>query len=256
MPRQARIKSSTGIYHVMIRGINKEKIFEKDVYKGKSLKIIREIKEEIDFSIIAYCIMDNHMHLLIQANENNLTEVMMKLDVKYAMYYNYFEERYGHVFQNRFKSEVVEDKKYLLCALRYIHNNPVKANMVDNIVKYNWSSVSDYIDEKSEIVSEKYLKWIMSLFKDKDEFIKFHNNFDDNLYLDIKEEQTENIQNIVSHVIEQYAKELGIDKSQFNHEHKENIAKKLLRYEYIAQKLIAEVCNLSQYKISEINKKL
>ena len=94
MPRQARIKSSTGIYHIMIRGINKEQIFNSGVLKNKVIEIIKSIREDIEFDVIAYCIMDNHLHLLIKAEEDKLETLMKKLNVKYAMHYNKIEKRY------------------------------------------------------------------------------------------------------------------------------------------------------------------
>ncbi|MBP1926362.1 REP element-mobilizing transposase RayT [Sedimentibacter acidaminivorans] len=100
MPRQARMKSSTGIYHIMIRGINKEQIFNRVVHKNKIIEIIKNIREDIEFDVIAYCIMDNHIHLLIKADEDKLETLMKKLNIKYAIYYNKIEKR--HRKQGRF----------------------------------------------------------------------------------------------------------------------------------------------------------
>ena len=152
MARQARIKSSSGIYHVMIRGINKEKVFLNDFYKAKLIKIIKEIKEEIEFSIIAYCIMDNHFHLLVKDNDDYLAVIMKEVCVKYAMFYNKLQDRYGYVFQNRFRSEAVENERYLLGVLRYIHNNPIKASITKSLYDYKWSSFNDYINYYTQIL--------------------------------------------------------------------------------------------------------
>jgi len=173
--RQARIISNSGIYHIMIRGINKEKIFKNEIYKTKILEIIKEIKDEIEFFIIAYCIMDNHMHLLIQADEDNLATVMKKINVKYAMYYNRLEKRYGYVFQGRFRSEAVEDDRYMLGVIRYIHNNPVKAKISKNISEYKWSSAKDYLNENTDIINDNYPNEVLRLFNNKNEFMQFHN---------------------------------------------------------------------------------
>lgn len=139
---------------------------------------MEEIMLDIDFDIIVYCIMDNHLHLMIKVDCDKLEILMKKLNIKYAMHYNKVEKRYGHVFQNRFKSEAVDDDKYLLGALRYIHNNPVKARMVNNILDYKWSSANDYFYSKNGVVAEKYLKEILHIFKDKNEFLTFHNKED------------------------------------------------------------------------------
>jgi len=257
MPRQARTISNSGIYHIMIRGINKEQIFKNETYKMKMKEIIKEIIEEVEFYVIAYCIMDNHMHLLIEAEVNALTKAMKKLNVKYAMYYNYSEKRYGHVFQDRFRSEAVEDDEYMLGVLRYIHNNPVKAKIADNILKYSWSSANDYATQNSDIINIKYLKEIFNMFKNKDEFIKFHYIEDDNLYIDTKEEKEENIQSIISKLIENHMNENQIvDQQQVTLDQKEELAKKLLSVDIISYREIAELCSLTVSRVSEIKNKI
>jgi len=257
MSRQARIISNSGIYHIMIRGINKEKIFKNEIYKIKILEIIKEIKEEIEFAIIAYCVMDNHMHLLIHASEDNLANVMKKINVKYAMYYNRLEKRYGYVFQNRFRSEAVEDDRYMLGALRYIHNNPVKAGISRTIFDYHWSSANDYINENTDIINNNYINEILGLFNNKNKFIQFHNLYDDNLYIDTKEEELKNIQEIIQSTIEQYAsKYCIIDKNQISQKQKEELAIKLLSLNITTIKEIATLCNLPTYSVSELKNKL
>ncbi|MBP1926363.1 REP element-mobilizing transposase RayT [Sedimentibacter acidaminivorans] len=257
MPRQARIKSSTGIYHIMIRGINKERIFSRVVHKNKIIEIIKNIRDDIEFDVIAYCIMDNHLHLLIKADEDKLETLMKKLNIKYAIYYNKIEKRYGHVFQDRFRSEAVESDKYLLGALRYIHNNPVKAGLTKNILDYPWSSAKDYSNMYSEIVIDKYIKEIANLFRNENEFLSFHSINDDNLYIDTKEEESENTRNIVNNLIEKFVIEYGIiDQSQTTIDKREELAEKLIKLNIISYREIAEICNLSFYKVSEIGKKL
>lgn len=98
------------------------------------MAIMKGIITDIDYSIIAYCIMDNHLHLLMKVDYDKLEILMKRLNIKFAMHYNKIKKRYGHVFLDRLISEAVEDDKYLLGALRYIHNNPVRARMVNNIL--------------------------------------------------------------------------------------------------------------------------
>lgn len=257
MARHARKISSTGIYHIMLRGINKEQIFQKSYYKTKILKLLKEIKEEIDFSVIAYCVMDNHLHLLAKVGDEDLKIIMKKLNVKFALYYNRYEERYGYVFQDRFKSEAVEDEKYLFGVLRYIHNNPVKAALSDSIINYQWSSTKEYFNKNTDLIDENYMNEILSRFKTKDDFFNFHKSFDDNLYLDTKEEQSINIHLIVQHEIEQYVNYHGIsDQKQMTLEMKEELAKKLIKRNLIPIKKVAELCNLPYKQVLVINNEL
>lgn len=255
MARHARNISSTDIYHIMLRGINKEQIFLKSYYKVKILDILKETKGQIDFSVIAYCVMDNHLHLLAKISNEDLKEIMKKVNVKFALYYNRLEERYGYVFQDRFKSEAVEDERYLLGALRYIHNNPVKAGLSYNIADYKWSSANEYINGTKVLVDEKYIDEISGYFKNKKEFIDFHNSFDENLYLDTKEEETINIQSIIQNEIEKFASYYGItDQNQITLEMKEELANKLIGHKLITVKEVASLCGLSYKHVLEISK--
>ena len=130
----------------MVQGINKEYIFKKDRYINKYLQLLNEkiYKEEI--KIVAYCIMNNHAHLLIKVDDiKNLSIYMQKVNTVYAKYYNYMEKnRVGYVFRDRFKSEPILNRRQLIQCIKYIHRNPVKANMVQNEEEYQYSSYSNY----------------------------------------------------------------------------------------------------------------
>jgi hypothetical protein len=151
---------------------------------------------------------------------------MKRLNIKIAMHYNKVNKSYGHVFQDRFKSEAVENEKYLLAVLRYIHNNHVWAGMVNNILDYKWSSANNYFYSKSGVVSERYLNEILHMFKDKNEFLTFHNTEDQNVYVNTKEEENNKIRDITNSLIGEFIVENKLDgKSNFNLCEKENFAK-------------------------------
>ena len=141
MPRLARECLETSIFHVMVQGIKKEYIFKNDRYIRRYLKIINE-KLNDDIEIIAYCIMNNHAHLLIKTEKiEELSKYMQRVNTNYAKYYNYTEgDSIGYVFRNRFKSEPILDKRQLIQCVKYIHQNPVKANMVKKASEYEFSS--------------------------------------------------------------------------------------------------------------------
>ena len=243
MPRQPRVYSRTDIYHIMIRGINKEKIFIKGIYKSKLLNIIQEISEEVDFNLIAYCVMNNHLHLLIKANNHELTTFMRKLNIKYAMYYNKAEDRYGHVFQDRFRSEAVEDEEYLFGVLRYIHNNPIKAGITHNMLDYKWSSADDYVKHESDIISDIYLGKILRLFGSTKKFIDFHKLDDNIVYIDTKEEENENIQSIINKVTKNFINKYQFtDIKQIKQHQKEELAEELIKLNVCTLKEIALQC--------------
>ena len=257
MPRQPRVYSKTDIYHVMIRGINKEKIFTKGIYKSKLLNIIQEISEEVDFNLIAYCVMNNHLHLLIKAGNYELTKFMKKLNIKYAMYYNKAEDRYGHVFQGRFRSEAVEDEEYLFGVLRYIHNNPVKAGFTHSMLDYKWSSADNYVKQESDIISDVYLSEILHMFGTTKNFIDFHNLDDNVVYIDTKEEEYGKKQSVINNVTKEFVNKYQFtDVKQINQHKKEELAEALIKLNVCTLKEIALQCNLSITVVSDLYKKL
>lgn len=147
MPRAARQKSNTGIYHVMLRGINRQIIFEDNEDYQKYLQTLKEFQGKSGYEIYAYCLMDNHIHLLIKETSEDLGIVFRRLGASYVYWYNWKYGRRGHLFQDRYKSEIVEADNYFLTVLRYIHQNPYKAGIVKNISDYPWSSYREYIRE-------------------------------------------------------------------------------------------------------------
>lgn len=156
MPRQARKESGTGIYHVMLRGINRQDIFEDAVDYMRMLRCMQQMLEQHDdlgnrllplCMFYAYCLMSNHVHLLLRVNQEDIGSTIKHLTVMYAMYYNQKYSRSGHVFQDRFKSEPVNDMACFVTLLRYIHQNPTKAGMVSKVGDYDWCSWKEYTGE-------------------------------------------------------------------------------------------------------------
>lgn len=145
MVRTARGKSGSGIYHVMLRGINRQIIFDKDKDRERFLETISSYKEMCKYKIYAYCLMDNHAHLLMQETSELIGQSLQRICGSYVFWYNRDKDRVGHLFQERFKSEIVDNDAYFLTVLRYIHQNPLKAGLVNKIEQYHWSSYHNYI---------------------------------------------------------------------------------------------------------------
>ncbi len=142
--RSARKKCESGIYHVMVRGINKQDIFLFDADRLRFLEILRDCKQICGFELYAYCLMRNHVHLLIKEKDEPLDLIMKRIGSRYVGWYNRRHGRSGHLFQDRFCSECVETDEYFLTVLRYIHQNPVKAGICQRCEQYKWSSFGDY----------------------------------------------------------------------------------------------------------------
>lgn len=136
MPRSARNKSSTGIYHIILRGINKQRIFEDNEDNRKFLETIKTHQETSEYQIYAYCLMSNHVHLLMKEGNENLGMAFRRIGASYVYWYNWKYNRRGHLFQDRYRSEAVETDEYFLTVLRYIHQNPIKAGITKEIHSY------------------------------------------------------------------------------------------------------------------------
>lgn len=153
MPRIPRKSSRSGVYHVMLRGNNKQMIFEYENDYLKFQQLLYQKSHPIDSDgsplspcclLYAYCLMPNHIHLLIQEKEECLSEVIKSVATSYAQYYNLRYEHCGHLFQGRFRSEPVDDWDYFETLLRYIHQNPVSGGLVSKAIDYEWSSWREY----------------------------------------------------------------------------------------------------------------
>lgn len=166
MPRQKRQKSETGIYHVILRGINKQIIFEDVEDYKKLLGTIESYKKKCGFKIYAYCLMGNHIHLLIEVGSESLGCIFRKIGSKYVLWYNKKYQRSGHLFQGRFKSEVVENEQYFFTLLRYIHQNPVKGQIVKHVKDYPWTSYEAYMKGSGLCDTQRVIEYL-SLDLDK-----------------------------------------------------------------------------------------
>lgn len=188
MATQRRQKSTTGFYHVVVKGINKEKIFNMQREKLYLKKIILKYLNDLEVEIYSYCIMSNHAHFIIRAEVEVLSLFMAKVLAEYASYYNFKHHRNGHVFQNRFMSECIENERYFWTCLRYIHLNPVKAAMVKNPVRYKYSSMVDYKTEATGLLHEKAISLYKKHFYDYSEFEEFHKLRSTELFIDYSED--------------------------------------------------------------------
>ena len=129
----------------MMRGINRQRIFEDESDSERFLEVLASYKETCGYELLGYCLMGNHVHILMRVGAEPLQIVMRRIAAKYVYWYNVKYERVGHLFQERFRSEPVEDDSYLLTVLRYIHRNPVKAGMCKEPEDYALSSYRDYL---------------------------------------------------------------------------------------------------------------
>lgn len=179
MPRPNRIVCPNMHYHIIMRGNNQEKIFIDDNDRNTFLKILVKFRDKFNLKIYAYALMDNHIHLFIKTIEPNLSKAMKMINWSYAIYFNRKYKRKGHLFQSRFTAKTVTDEKYFFSVIRYIHLNPVKANIVKHPSQYKWSSYNSYIQKENEIlndISEMLLLFDLDERKAIRKYIEFMNS--------------------------------------------------------------------------------
>ena len=172
-----RIASTTDFYHVMCRGNNREEIFKKKVDKKKLLNALKAGVVISEIQIYAYCIMNNHYHLLIKTTSlENLGIAMQRINSYYAHYYKLKYTHEGHVFQDRFLSKPLNEVNYIGNVMRYIHQNPIKAGLAKEMKEYEFSSYKEYgASNKNNII--KNGGWnLIEMFGSKDikEFQVYH----------------------------------------------------------------------------------
>lgn len=175
MPRKPRKRSSLDIYHVVVKGVNGQRIFEERRDYMKYLEILELKKEKCEFDLFAYCLMSNHVHLLIRANNVALDSIFRKINTSYANWFNMKYSRSGPLQDGRYYSEPVDSLDYLLAALRYIHRNPLKAGLEKQVgQKYPWSSYYAYTKPSDLPLNLVDTEFIAPEFSSVDKFIEFH----------------------------------------------------------------------------------
>lgn len=157
MPRLARQIASSGFYHIMLRGDGKRILFEDDDDRRFFLFLLERYCRKYAINCHAWCLMDNHVHLLLEDTDHLLCKAMHGICLLFAQHYNSKYSHVGGVFQNRFVSLPLEKESHLLRAIRYIHRNPIRACITDDL-SYPWSSYNEYVIGASFTCTERILE--------------------------------------------------------------------------------------------------
>ena len=167
MPANARIIYDGAICHIIQRGNNKQKIFKKGKDYEKILSIIKEYSRRYAFQLYNYCLMPNHLHLLLKIDKKeHLAKLMQGILQTYRFYYKRKHKYIGYLYQGRYKSKIIEKESYLLECARYIERNPLRAGMVKELVCYKWTSYLFYAhSQRNDIITENPLYTTLSLDK-------------------------------------------------------------------------------------------
>jgi putative transposase len=181
MSRKLRVWFPGAMYHIINRGNKKAVIFYDSQDYLKYLSILADTKELFPFHLSSYCLMNNHIHLLMETENIPIHEIMKNINTLYAIYFNKRHELSGHVFQGRYDSKLIEDRNNLLNVSKYIHLNPLEAKLVKKLEDYPWSSYPSYLtatqnpllsserllSQFSEPALEHYLTFLFSVKKEE-----------------------------------------------------------------------------------------
>ncbi len=183
MPRKPRQHSSLDVYHVVVKGISSQLLFEEIKDFRKYLEILELNKMRCNFDLFAYCLMSNHVHLLIHTNAIPLESIFRRINTSYANWFNMKYSRSGSLQDGRYYSQPINSLDYLLSAMRYIHKNPLKANLEKNVgEKYPWNSYQAYTKRDDNLVD---IGQILAEFNSIEDFIEYHSFDSDDHFFDI-----------------------------------------------------------------------
>ena len=171
MARPLRIQYSNAVYHVMNRGLGRQRIFLFDDDYGMFMEALKEASLLFNIRVIAYCLMSNHYHLLIQTPKANLSRAMRHLNGVYTQRFNKIHKTDGPLFRGRYKAILVQEDEYLTHLIRYIHLNPIQANLTQDLLRYPHTSHKDYLKGKDLHIKDKgpwlYVRLGLSFFSNR-----------------------------------------------------------------------------------------
>lgn len=167
MARPARIEYEGAFYHLMNRWNGRENIFLDNKDRNKFYEILGKVETRYKIVIYSFVLMSNHYHILLETPLGNLSRAIQRLNGDYALYFSRRYKRPGHLFQGRYKAMLVEKDAYLFELSRYIHLNPVRAGMVDDPEKYQWSSLYEMLKKKGQLPFTLYWEWMLTLFGER-----------------------------------------------------------------------------------------
>ena len=252
MPRQARKKSSVGIYHIMLRGVNQQQIFEDSEDCDKFLQVLKDCKAISEFKLFAYCLMGNHIHILLQETKEPIDLLMKRIENKFVYWYNIKYQRTGHLFQDRFKSEPIENNSHFLTVLRYIHQNPIKAGVCKTVNAYENSSYNEYY-KKTDLIDCDFVFEIIS----KEEFTKFNNEKAFDTCLDIEDKPKIKVTDEqAKRIIEKYSKCKNVAEFQALDIKNRNKCLKKLRESGLSLRQISRLTGIGKWMVEKLVKNL
>ncbi len=255
MSRSARKLSLSKIYHIMCKGIDGQDIFYDSQDKSNYLKKIENLKDSFSCKIFAYCLMSNHVHLVMQIEDTDLSRFMQSLNIRYTSYFNKKYNRSGHFFQDRFKSKCVENQKYFLDVCRYVHQNPEKAGICQT-KDYHWSSYHEYIGKEKIVDKHILLHYFNENIDDFKKFTLLENSDNQFDFLEFELETNFTDEGLKDFIVKKFKINNINEISKFNDEELEKVVEIFKNMQYTSLSQIARVTRISRWNLKMIKEKI
>lgn len=244
----------------MLRGNEKKDIFYSDADKLRFLETMYEKKQGNRFFLHAFCLMNNHIHLMLSEGIEDVSRVMKRITVSYVHHFNKKYKRVGHLFQDRFRSEVVDQESYILSLVRYIHQNPVKAGIVEKPSDYRWSSYNCYLDENNYFAKMLDIDVVLGLFSEDrkaavKKFEEYMNEDSAESFLDLMEEEEVMDEEAASELFEKMLREHGIESNKVKMQLPDNLIKEFRSKTNLPIRKIAAITGINKDKVNKILKR-
>ncbi len=215
----------TNFVHVMVQGVNKEYIFNNERFINEYLRIMRASIKKYDIELMAYCIMNNHAHMLLYTeNIETLGKYMKEINFTFARFYNDMKKRVGVLFRNRYRAEPIYDNKYLLNCIKYIHDNPVKAKMVSKCEEYPYSSYKDFMYNTG--VTQNSI--MLELFGSSCDYMYLFKELSEQRFMEMEDDEGEIIKTYIEDGILDFKREYPTELFEIFHD--KVLLKKLICY--------------------------
>ena len=249
MARALRLDFPGAYHHVTSRIINSDFWLKNPKIKDLFLQLLSKTSLKFDTKVIAYCIMDNHFHLVLQSGKVQISKFMQTLLSSFALKYNYLTKRKGHVFESRFNSFLIEKESYLMTSIKYVLENPVRAGMVQKPSDYTWSSYNKYFHVLDHPMFNTATKAIVEIFNSKAAFLDYMEEYS---YEKIESPKITNgirilgDSNYIQSLLRLYTKERRLEKREISNIQDKQITEFILKNYHISKNVL-----ISKHKVQK-----
>ena len=258
MGRKARIPSLLGFYLVLVRGNNQESIFANDKFKNLYMMTVKKVANKYSSELVAWCLLSNCTYLIIHtASQDFLSCIMKESNSSFAVLYNQSNNRFGHVFQGRYRRDKIDFEDDLIKNIRYVHQRAI--GLSNKLYKYRWSSFQEYLT-KCMFISKEQRQYVLNLFNnDIKRFKEFHTIKDHNIYLKVKSLNSEQSIRVAKERIKQFCIKHNynrVEDLRGNDVLIEELIAEMLFSGKLAYRTVSALIGVSRYAVEKVSNKI